>query len=172
MPRIFFALWPTDEVRQNIVKLFKQSPYYQLPGRILPDSNLHLTLHFVGNVSVEKMQCLHNQAKHVIAEPFNIKLNHYGYFQRPKIIWMGLEKVDTNLLSLHTNLASNLKPCGYNAEQRAFNPHLSLIRKVPQPDGLERFTAIYWQVNEFVLVESVSTEAGVQYKVIQHYPLQ
>ena len=169
--RIFFALWPTNDVRNNIVSTFKQSAYSKLAWRMLPESNLHLTLHFIGNVSTEKMICLHNQAQQVTADAFDITLNHYGYFQKPKIIWMGLDKISNKLNALHTKLANNLKPCGYNAEQREFNPHLSLIRKARQPEQLLKFEPIQWQVKEFVLVESISTKVGVKYKVIQSYPL-
>lgn len=169
--RIFFALWPDDEVRRQTVHNLKKSPHYKINGYNLPPSNLHITLHFIGNISSEKLHCLHQQAEKVSSKKFAMEFNHFGYFPKPKIIWMGLTDIPDALTTLHHNLANNLQSCGYNAEQREFIPHMSLIRKAEQPDKLIDFDPICWQANDFVLVESLPVNEGVKYKVLQRYPL-
>ena len=47
--RLFFALWPSDQVRQSIVEqLSGLSP--RLNGRVMHQQNLHVTVHVVGLV--------------------------------------------------------------------------------------------------------------------------
>lgn len=134
-------------------------------------SNLHLTLHFIGNTSETKMQCLDQQAEKVRVNKFTIILDHYGYFQKPEIIWMGLKEKTSSLEELYKKLAREFTKCDYYPDNRDYNPHISLIRKTSKPDKLEVFEPIKWQVKEFVLVESLLKDNRVEYSVIQQYPL-
>jgi 2'-5' RNA ligase len=169
--RLFFALWPDDAVRQQITDAFNQSPQSKLNGRIMRQSNLHITLHFIGNVNDEKMHCLHQQASQQTAEAFSLNLDHYGYFYKPRVLWMGCHQQPDNLKSLYKELGVLFRHCDYQAENRPYAPHLTLMRKLSRPGELEPFSSISWQVNDFVLVESVAGAAGVEYKVLQRYPL-
>ncbi len=169
--RIFFALWPNDATRKRIVETFKHSPQYNMNGRIIRPANFHITLHFIGNVSEIELQCLQQQAAKIKSRKFTLSLDHYSYFQKPRVYWMGLKTIPQSLEILHQKLASAFVECDYHSEQRNYTPHLSLMRKVTHPVYFETFTPIKWDVNEFVLVESLAHENGVEYKIIQHYGL-
>ena len=56
--RIFFALWPDDATRKQIAGSFKQLSINKKQGRIVSFDNLHITLHFIGNVNQQKLDCL------------------------------------------------------------------------------------------------------------------
>ena len=45
--RLFFALWPTEQVRRSIVDAALPLSS-QLEGRSIRPQNLHITLHFIG----------------------------------------------------------------------------------------------------------------------------
>jgi 2'-5' RNA ligase len=45
------------------------------------------------------------------------------------------------------------------------------MRKCARPKAVQNELTIPWSANEFVLVESIQTESGVDYQVIEHYPL-
>ncbi len=169
--RLFFALWPDDETRTLIVKTFKQAPQSRLKGRIINPANLHLTLHFIGNTTTEMLECLHQAAQTVTGKPFQLNFDRYGHFYRARVFWMGCTHTPEALTNLYQDLGTALSQCDYTAEPRPYAPHLTLMRKLNKPGDLESFQPISWQVNAFVLVESVSTEQGVHYEVIQHYPL-
>jgi len=68
-----------------------------------------------------------------------------------------------------------LENCGYQTEKRLFSPHATLKRKCVNPLTKQIADQIYfsipWFVSEFVLVESLSDKQGVNYKVIEKYPL-
>ena len=87
--RLFFALWPDDDVRLQIVENLRKLDLDRNKNRLVSNNNLHLTLHFVGNVSITKMKCLDWQARQVIAEKFDLSLDYSGYFKKPKVLWQG-----------------------------------------------------------------------------------
>jgi len=169
--RVFFALWPDDAIRKQITEAFEQSSINKKQGRIVRPDNLHITLHFIGNVNQQKLDCLHNVAQTVKADSFNLELNHYGYFQKPKVLWMGLKQNPKALEALHKDLGESLAACDYQIESRPYAPHITLMRKLAKPEKLENIKPIIWQANEFVLVESISVEGGVHYKVRERYSL-
>ncbi len=168
--RLFFALWPSDLTRKSIVETFSN---FSQPakGNIIPSGNLHLTLHFVGQTTEEVKQCMHVAARTIDVNEFELKLDCLGCFPRAKILWMGCNEQAMGLTQLHKKLGMALERCGYQCEARAYTPHISLVRKCVKPEINQCDFSIPWRVNEFVLVESVSVEHGVFYKVIERYPL-
>ena len=68
-----------------------------------------------------------------------------------------------------------IENCDYQQEKRVYAPHVTLMRKCVNPltsqvAGQIDFS-IPWFINEFVLVESHSDKQGVNYQVIEKYPL-
>ncbi|MCW9014583.1 MAG: RNA 2',3'-cyclic phosphodiesterase [Gammaproteobacteria bacterium] len=169
--RLFFALWPDGITRQKIVEEFNQSAQAETPGRLMKAGNIHMTLHFIGNVSQQLLKCMDDAAKNVSAKKFHLQINHYGYFYQPKVLWMGVEKIPEALKHLHDKLEIALRQCGYKADRRIFSPHITLKRKALNPGPLETFPAIDWSVDSFALVESIPVVDGVKYEVIRSYDL-
>ena len=169
--RLFFALWPDDDIRNNIDHRFSSAPQYTSNGRILHRDNLHITLHFIGNVSHQSMLCLQQAALSVDAKSFQLTLNHFDYFKKAKVFYMGLQELKPALTALHESLGDALSVCDYKIESRVYNPHVTLMRKLLHAGELVKFAPIFWSVKDFVLVESISIESGVRYEVRQRYPL-
>lgn len=133
--------------------------------------NLHMTLHFIGNVDGATRDCLHRAAQRITGEAFELQLDRYGHFYRARVFWMGCEHTPGALQALYQNLGETLAPCGYSLEHRPFAPHVTLLRKLDNPGDMIRPAPILWLVNDFVLVESVPVEGGVDYRVIERYAL-
>lgn len=168
--RLFFALWPSDEVRQAIVEALSRLPA-QLDGRVMQTQNLHATLHYVGQVTESTKDCMHTAAQSVKAEAFQLNLDRLGLFPKAKIFWMGAQSTPEQLLQLHKKLGLALEDCGFVTDERAFSPHLTLLRKCrgPVPENIN--FSIPWRVEEFVLVESITYKEGVKYQVLERYSL-
>ena len=168
--RLFFALWPSASTRQSIVDT--ASPYiFDLKGRATQPANLHITLHFVGQVNDAVKDRMHKAARGVSGRLFVLDLNSYGHFSKAKIFWMGMQEIPSELVYLHNKLGDALTECGYCCEQRPYRPHITLMRKCAGTDLKYSNFSIPWTVNEFVMVESVQDGASVNYRVIEHYPL-
>ncbi len=170
--RIFFALWPDDATRKRIVESFKQLPIDKEQGSIVNFDNLHITLHFIGNVNQQKRDCLHSVAQTVKADSFNLELDHYSYFYKPKILWMGLKQTPEALETLHKTLGRSLAECDFRMEHRPYVPHMTLVRKLAKPEEFKEIKSVFWEVKEFVLVESISIAGRVRYEVRERYGLK
>lgn len=168
--RLFFALWPSDQVRQSIVDVFYSLPQ-KIKGRVMRPHNLHATLHFVGQVTEPTKDCMHVAAQSVNAEAFQLDLDCFGHFPKAKIFWMGTPNPPVQLVLLHKKLGAAIEDCGFNADTRPFSPHVTLMRKHSGPVPAKTEFSIPWRVEEFVLVESITYKEGVKYQVIEKYPL-
>ncbi len=163
--RLFFALWPPVSVRQQMVKRLRGIEGLQSQGRIVNPENLHLTVHFLGNIDIERIDCFIQQAKSVSLNPFELQINKAGYFKKPKVFWLGCEVIPERLLQLHHDLAIRLNHCGYIPEVRKYHPHVTMARKVITSIAVQSIESINWTVDEFVLVKSVTHSDGVEYLV-------
>jgi RNA 2',3'-cyclic 3'-phosphodiesterase len=168
--RLFFALWPPEQVRRSIIE--SASPLMnELDGRKIQPHNLHITLYFIGQADAELKDCLHQAALKVAARPFSLVLDCFGHFRRAKIFWMGAQDSPVELSNLHAELGEALSECGYQREKRPYKPHISLMRKTTKSVVRQQNFSIHWPVDAFVLVESIQDASAVNYQVIERYPL-
>jgi 2'-5' RNA ligase len=168
--RLFFALWPTDRVRQSIVETLSSiSP--AVKGRVMKPENIHITLHFIGQVAEPVKDCLHAAAQSVRAETFQLNLDSFGHFKKARIFWVGCQQVPDQLIHLHSDLGAAIAPCGYQPDRRPYAPHLTLLRKSVSPVSPQINFTIPWRIDHFVLVESVTHQEGVEYRLIEKYAL-
>jgi len=168
--RLFFALWPSDRTRQAIIESF-DSLSLRGKGRATLSGNLHITLHFVGTVTDEIKECMHLAAQSISSESFILTLNCFGYFPRAKVFWMGSLENPAGITQLYDKLGAAIAACGYHFEARVYAPHVTLMRKCSRPELKPTDFSIPWSVDEFVLVESTTTESGAIYRVIEKYGL-
>lgn len=168
--RLFFALWPDQTVREAIAKEM-EIQRRSIKGRWIDAFNLHMTLHFLGNIKADRIACFHQNAQALQASQFSLSIDRYGYFDRPKVLWLGCRKTPQALLDLQNSLGEHLIECDFQAERRTFNPHITLARKLDRPVGFPEMSQIKWPVDRFALIESVPIDRGVQYQVLETYPL-
>ena len=168
--RIFFALWPDEELRRRLYAT-GQTMRLERAGRFVPDFNLHLTLHFIGNVYYSERDCLQQAARGVRGDGFDLVIDRGGYFARPRVGWLGCSEIPAALAELHAALGVRLKSCGYRAEKRPYHPHVTFARKLVSPPRVASFEPLCWNVDNFVLIESRPVDGGVRYEVMETYPL-
>ncbi len=169
--RLFFALWPDQAVRRQIASNLERQDIDFNRCRLVSSSNLHMTLHFIGNTSLEEMACLDRQARAVVAEPFDLTIDYSGYFKRPKLMWFSCRQVPQMLYDLHRKLGRQISQCAFVPEKRDYAPHITAVRKINAEPPVVQFEPVPWRVDRFVLIESVSIPGGVRYQVVQSYPL-
>lgn len=169
--RLFFALWPPDDIRRTIEGYRSPTLLQGSRSRYVPADKLHLTLHFVGNVNAETEQCMREVAGGVRVECFEIVIDSPGYFSEARVAWVGCCRIPESLLSLHAQLEAALLSCDFCPDARPYTPHITLARKVACEPPAAPIQPTPWLVNEFVLVESASTGSGVEYTVLQRFPL-
>lgn len=150
--RLFFALWPDDEVR---LAIRRAQLALGLPARRLTHvADLHITVQYLGMVPPDKLPCLLAAADSVPKAPFEMPLTCVGYWRRPQVGWFAPEQTPEPLAALVGALGAELSACGYPPEARRYKPHVTLARHIRGLDGVVLSQPIPWHVRTLALVES------------------
>jgi len=191
--RCFIAAQLTNEARQQLSRL-QDRLHDILPAntvRWTPPVNIHLTLHFLGNLQRSRLervgQILLDQAPPT--HPFTITLTGLGCFpnpRRPRIVWVGIGGEKEPLLLLQKRLGKALKhKIGFQPEPRPFSPHLTIgrVKKAVGPQRLRHLGAILEEqfptvgdlaplrIETIHLMESELKPAGPVYTSLAHAKL-
>ncbi len=153
--------------------------------RWVKPGNIHLTLKFLGEVSLPILQSIKEQLPSYVEKirPFDFTLDTVGAFPRtkhPRVIWVGVSKDNSLLLSeLAAEVEQGLKPLGFKKEKRPFTAHITIgrvrstnhifpaetISRVQIPPGLKQ------PVKMITLFKSTLTPQGPIYEALSNAPL-
>ena len=100
--------------------------------RWVPAENIHLTLKFLGDVSLSNLELLKEMLLAEVREhtPFEFSVGGLGAFPnstRPRVLWVGVQ-APPELSTLQNNIEARMERIGYAREERPFSPHLTLGR--------------------------------------------
>jgi 2'-5' RNA ligase len=167
MARLFFAVWPDADSATRLAALARQL-VEACGGRPVPAGKIHLTLAFLGEVGAERAAALAGCAG-FRARPFRLELDRIGGFRRAGVAWAGPSAPPARLMALQEKLSARLGASGFALEEREFNPHLTLARRVERKLPSAPIAPIAWEVDAFTLVRS-ETGTG-RYTVLERWPL-
>jgi RNA 2',3'-cyclic 3'-phosphodiesterase len=132
--RAFIAIDLTPEIIKRLEQVSKQlkTRLDGVPVRWVPVDNIHLTLKFLGDVSVANVEMLQ---KILLAEinghhAFEISVGGLGAFpsaRRARVVWVGVE-APAELAAVQSGVDGAMDRLGYAREDRPFSPHLTLGR--------------------------------------------
>ncbi|MGB7815758.1 MAG: RNA 2',3'-cyclic phosphodiesterase [Methylotenera sp.] len=168
--RVFFALWPDKLVRSALHMLAKEYQS-QCEARAMEADTLHLTLLFLGGVERARLPQLMNATGKVSVPPFGFVLERLSFWPHNRIAYATPLVEVPALYQLAAALQQELIAAGFLFENYEFNPHVTLLRRVGHVLESQTITPITWRVDSFVLVESVMTEQGARYQILQKWPL-
>jgi len=170
MVRLFFALWPDDKTRQQINDVIEALP--SKVGRRVTPENIHITLAFLGSVRDEVTECLQDQAKIIRADGFKLSLDSLDWRKKPQFVWLAPSFVPDELTNLVMQINKAANDCGIKLEDRPYKPHITLLRKAKRKIPENSFRTINWNVESFVLAQSVTHPEGVSYTVLNSWRLK
>ena len=168
--RLFFALWPTPEVRHEVARLARKVLGNRGAG--VASANLHVTLAFLGSMTGAQRAAVEAAAGQVTAEPFSLCLDRLGHWPRPRILWLGPRQAPASAQNLVMSLRTALQAQQLTPDLRPWQPHVTLARKINNPPQVTEVPAIHWPAQAFCLVESVTDPRGVRYQVLREWPLR
>ena len=166
--RLFFALWPGYEVRHALFHW--QTHNLSASVRWQHRADLHMTLHFLGQVDDDRLPVLKSLAADVVPAPFSVVIDRIGHWPKARVLWAGPTSVPGSLLDLHAQLETGLRQNGFEIDARSYRPHLTLARHVDDDEGLRPLMPLTWPVRKLALVESRTGDAP-HYHPIAHWPL-
>jgi 2'-5' RNA ligase len=170
--RLFFALWPADELRRQIEEA-TVGPARHSGGRVVPARNFHVTLAFIGDVMLESVTAA---AAATSAPRFSMAFDQVEGWPRSNVLVLGAPRTPPELVTLVDHLLFNLLEKQIKLKREVFRPHVTLVRNLPSLRPLQKIERIDWPVQEFALIESApladeSRSDERRYTVLARWPL-
>jgi len=168
--RLFFALWPDDDLRHSLYKTTRRAVRVS-GGKPVPLGNLHITLAFLGHLDAAGAAAARAAADATAGERFELVLDHLGFWAEAGVVWLGPAVVPEAGSRFAAALRDALRARDISVDFRPFMPHVTLARKVAKPGELGTVRPIRWPVREFVLVHSVTGRRVSEYRVLASWLL-
>ncbi|QTF92845.1 RNA 2',3'-cyclic phosphodiesterase [Halomonas sp. BM-2019] len=161
--RLFLALVPPPGLRERLGQL-ADAAHARCGGRRMPDESLHLTLAFLGEVSEAQATELVEWVGRLAVPPGEWRLDAWGHFHRPGIVWVGGQASDPALTALHGRLWEALEGRRFAGRPARYVPHVTLLRRARrfEPARLPA-PALRWRYNRLHLIQSLSDDRGSRY---------
>jgi len=166
--RLFFALWPDDEVRAQLER-WSRELHALCGGRATPTENLHVTLAFLGSVEEARVAEVERAAGEVTLRTVSLVLDQPGYWKHNRIAWAGASVVPPELEALVSELRGALLKSQIRFDAKSFASHVTLLRDAREPKGMPALDPISWKVDGFSLVQSVTLPRGSRYEVLKSW---
>ena len=172
MLRVFFALWPDAGARDALATL-SRAVVRQAGGRAPAAENLHLTLAFVGEVTVDRADALRVVGLAATAgmPAFDLSLDGVGAFRGSGIAWAGASSVPPELAQLVSQLNDALTAQGFPTDPRPFHAHVTLARRCRRAAAALPAAPITWTVDGMTLNASELAPGGSRYRELAAWPL-
>ena len=167
---MFIALWPDAAVREQL-RAWRDSAAWPKAAAPVCTEQLHLTLHFLGDIARERLPQL-VQGLGVGFAPFKLGLGHAELWHSNIAVLapdVRPELAAPPVLALHGALGEALTRLGLPIEARPYRPHVTLARRAGRELGPIQGPPVRWQVDGYALMES-KLGAGAAYSIVHHYP--
>ena len=167
--RLFFALWPEPAVQAALAEIGRQLQR-RLGGKPTRQESIHLTLAFLGDVVLERMDDVRAAAGRAAFEAFAFTVDAAGCWNHNGVAWVGPSVIPQPLLRLVGSLADALLDAGFRVDGRPYAAHVTVVRKARCKSIDLAIAPVQWRVKEFVLVRSELNAEGSRYNVIGRWP--
>jgi 2'-5' RNA ligase len=164
--RLFIALWPDPRVRA-VLREWRDSWEWPKSASPVRTEQLHVTLHFLGNIPRLRVPEL-VQGIGVRFAPFKLEFGHPEVWHGG-IAVLAPDAVPEPLLALHGALSEALERLGLTPEARLYRPHVTLARRAGSALAPIQGPPIRWKVKGYALMESKVGD-GAEYGIVQAYP--
>lgn len=169
--RLFLALVPPPDLRRRLGTL-ADTARERCGGRRMPDVSFHLTLAFLGEQPATTATAIGDWLGRLSLLPGHWRLDRWGHFRRPGIVWLGGTEGEPALMALQRQLWDGLEGLGVAGRPARFVPHLTLLRRATRPPGPTLpDVSLTWDYTRVELIQSVITPRGSVYASLARSPL-
>ena len=183
--RLFIALQTPPEIRAMMAATVKVLNASGADVRWEQENKLHCTLKFLGDTDESRIVSVLAAAGLAAADVPPLVLTYAGIgcfpnHHAPRVIWIGIENHGGHLMALQQSLEDALAADGFDREERAFHPHVTLGRVKSQRNvghllrtmETVTFTADPVTVREIDVVRSELRPTGSVYTSLKLIPLK
>lgn len=173
--RAFIAIELPAEVQHKLSQIIQklQGQLPNVPIRWVKPQNIHLTLKFLGEVSLNNLEAI----KQVLVKeatgfsPFEFSIGELGAFpnlKQPRVIWLHVTS-PSELFSLQRAIDLQTERLGYISEERRYSPHITIgrVNRHADAEDLNRIASVL-QKTRSGLVEAVSVSTVTLFRSDLH----
>ena len=184
MWRVFIAIELPAAVRRKLMEHIDRLRDSVPDARAswIREENLHLTLKFLGDTPVARVENLSGTASIAASkvQPFEIIVEGGGAFPpkgQPRVLWVGIEDPSGQLARLHGTLEDECAKAGFPREPRAFHPHLTIAR-IRKPFDSRQLVTLHKEMgfeaetvraSELLLIRSELRSKGSRHTIISRH---
>lgn len=186
MIRSFIAVEIDPPKKQKLSALISNLKTSEAGVKWVNESQMHLTLKFLGDIKEEKVREISDTLKSVAdtSSAFSIRLSSIGAFpnmHKPRVIWIDIDKGKEELKLLAGQIENELEKSGFTREKRGFKAHLTLgrvksLKNISNLIGLIKKTEISLhdeiEIKEIILFRSTLKPTGAIYTPISRFNLK
>lgn len=172
---VFAAVALSDEAR---IALADQAGQLDIPGKLVPPDNWHLTVRFLGSVDqVTYERFIGGLDQADLPAAFRVRLGRVGGFpslRRATVMWVGVEMGNESLALINEIAEEAAQGAGLVPEERPFRPHLTLSRVRPPREinsSVELRVDVEWVADQLVVYESHVGRGGTSYEPLDSIEL-
>ena len=176
MHRLFVAIRPPEDVRDLLIDAMEDSPALRWVG----DEQLHLTLRFIGEIERPVANDIAAALERIRSPSFDLEVAGVGKFEQRNggALWAGVRPKEP-VKALAAKIERAIQHAGFEAERRAFMPHITLARwNRPNPDAVDAFVrrnaelkSEPFRIDRFILFESKLSRHGAHYEEVADFRL-
>jgi len=177
--RLFFAIDINPTSQQQIAD-WRDNTFGGL-FKVIPATNFHLTLAFLGATQDTQLTRLMAIAAH-LSEQYKTHnplitatFDCYARFNKPKVLYIGMRQHCSAVSELALQLSYHVSNLQINQVEQAYTPHISLYRKANYLPANKPPPEIHIPVQSFSLYQSISAldnaSGHVQYRALKRWSL-
>ncbi len=99
--------------------------------KFVEPENIHVTLRFLGNITLSMVDKVYEGMCKVQFTPFDIVIQGVGAFPNmryPRVLWAGIREGSNQLRGIFDQLEPHLHSLGFAPDPKGFSPHLTIAR--------------------------------------------
>lgn len=182
--RAFIGIDFDDECKKYISDLQQRLRKYAVRGRWKHISNFHLTLKFLGEISMDQKKKIDLSLRSISDgfRPFSLEISEAGTFKGSdmiRVLWLGLGGDLRTLSQLAGNIDMSVSALGFQPEKRRFTPHITIgqdiIFECPFENILDSIGSISYgpmKITKINLFKSEQIQNKRVYTIISEYGLK
>lgn len=183
--RAFIAIEIDTLAKQKICELIEHLKKSNTDVKWAKESQIHLTLKFLGNISQDQAAQVSEALKIIATGACRsaVNLSGIGVFpgmNRPRVVWTGISKGAADIKRLAGLVEDAMEKLGFAKEKRDFKPHLT-IGRIKSLKNIKALTDLISEtmfsyredigINKLTLFQSTLTSKGAAYTPLSETPL-
>ena len=128
--RVFVAIELPDKTKDNVMRSIDQLKSFAVRGNFVKRENLHLTLHFLGEVAERDLIYVQSAMDGIRDLPApQIALHQFVILRGSDVVCARIRQQNNALTLLHDRLGELLEAHRFDVEHRSYRPHVTIVRK-------------------------------------------